>query len=392
MKKVLLILELADFGGLSRSNINMALALRNRYKVSVFHGYNFEQEKQSLISNWKNLVEKIYFYKFFPLKSTIITNVINIFWFYKGLNSFLKNNSFDIVVTNLPSSTISAGFLKKKFKYKLYSFFHGNLKDEKLSFHNYANSNFNWFTRKKILISAIFQFSLQRVSHKMVNSTFVCSNYARFIAGDKLKINPELVFLPVLVPNLIKKKVKTRHLSVALSSRIEPRKGVSVFIEAAEILLRKNANIDFHIFGRVYNEQYYLKLLNQFPSMKISWHGAVSHDQLLVFYENIDLLVTPSIVGETLGFSTLEALGMGIPVVGSRSGATPEILESIDRRLIFANYSATDLAKKITWFKSLSNHERSIIAYKSVAYVKKVYSQKQFLNFFDQLNNKNRGS
>jgi glycosyltransferase involved in cell wall biosynthesis len=55
--------------------------------------------------------------------------------------------------------------------------------------------------------------------------------------------------------------------------------------------------------------------------------------------------VMPSLDLEGFGLATVESLACGTPVIGSRNGATPEILMPLDATLIYN--SPSDLAEKL---------------------------------------------
>ena len=73
--------------------------------------------------------------------------------------------------------------------------------------------------------------------------------------------------------------------------------------------------------------------------------GFVSDADLPGHYTAADCTVMPSTDLEGFGLSTIESLACGTPVIGSRRGATPEILEPLNGNLLFD--SAAELTQKI---------------------------------------------
>ena len=55
--------------------------------------------------------------------------------------------------------------------------------------------------------------------------------------------------------------------------------------------------------------------------------GIVSPDALPSYYAAADVFVLPSICEEAFGLVILEAFAAGIPVIGTRSGGVPELVE-----------------------------------------------------------------
>jgi len=57
--------------------------------------------------------------------------------------------------------------------------------------------------------------------------------------------------------------------------------------------------------------------------------------------------VMPSLDLEGFGLATLESLACGTPVLGSRAGATPELLEPFSPELLFDTQQSGDLTAKL---------------------------------------------
>lgn len=75
--------------------------------------------------------------------------------------------------------------------------------------------------------------------------------------------------------------------------------------------------------------------------------GRVSDDDLALWHRAADLFVLPTVAYEGFGLATAEALASGTPVVGTRVGATPELLEPLDPRLLARGTDPEDLAEAI---------------------------------------------
>ena len=67
-------------------------------------------------------------------------------------------------------------------------------------------------------------------------------------------------------------------------------------------------------------------------------------------YRAADVVVVPSLALETFGLVTVEALAAGTPVIGTPTGATPEILRLLDPSLIASNTTSEALAEAVVRF------------------------------------------
>lgn len=57
--------------------------------------------------------------------------------------------------------------------------------------------------------------------------------------------------------------------------------------------------------------------------------GSIEHDKIFKFLNDMDIYVQPSLQ-EGLPRAVLEALSMGLPVIGSKTGGIPEIVRKKD--------------------------------------------------------------
>jgi glycosyltransferase involved in cell wall biosynthesis len=75
--------------------------------------------------------------------------------------------------------------------------------------------------------------------------------------------------------------------------------------------------------------------------------GLVPEADLALLFNAADCVVVPSLDLEGFGLVTVEALACGTPVVGSRAGATPELLGPLSEGLLFEAGSAAAAAAKL---------------------------------------------
>jgi glycosyltransferase involved in cell wall biosynthesis len=125
--------------------------------------------------------------------------------------------------------------------------------------------------------------------------------------------------------------------------RIDPSKGLHILLKAMESLSNRKL-CELHIFGSARNpwdEEYRKKTLaNYHRKVKVFDHGFIPYEQIKQAYQNIDVLVVPSILPEAFGLVVAEAFSAGRPVIVTNSGALPEIVrDGIDGFVVERNDS-----------------------------------------------------
>lgn len=87
---------------------------------------------------------------------------------------------------------------------------------------------------------------------------------------------------------------------------------------------------------------------------RVGFLGPISHEELAMFYHDIDVLVLPSKTTkswqEQFGRVLIEAMACGVPVIGSDSGAIPEVIGTAG--LIFPEGNSILLSEKIALLRS----------------------------------------
>jgi len=80
----------------------------------------------------------------------------------------------------------------------------------------------------------------------------------------------------------------------------------------------------------------------------VTLHGPIPHERIVDALSSIDVLVVPSIWPENSPFVIHEAFLAGVPVVASRIGGIPELVDDGRNGLLFEPGDAADLARALT--------------------------------------------
>lgn len=107
-------------------------------------------------------------------------------------------------------------------------------------------------------------------------------------------------FFPYGIPieQLPERQIKRSELNFLLVGSIEKRKGIHIFIDAISALPEKmREKCSFKIIGKVMEQGYYKKMLDKASGIKeLDILPPVSHDELLQYYADCDVVVSSSIV------------------------------------------------------------------------------------------------
>jgi glycosyltransferase involved in cell wall biosynthesis len=131
--------------------------------------------------------------------------------------------------------------------------------------------------------------------------------------------------------------------------RLIPRTGVYELVEAMELIRQRVPDARLAIAGCGAQEERIRTLAAQLGLSHevVRFLGDLRDDQLVGWYRGADLVVMPTQELEGFGLMTVEALACGTPVVGTPSGATPEILGPLDPRLVAASPKPQDIAAAV---------------------------------------------
>jgi glycosyltransferase involved in cell wall biosynthesis len=134
-----------------------------------------------------------------------------------------------------------------------------------------------------------------------------------------------------ILPPLSARPDPESGFAIGFVGRLVPERGLDVLLRAC---VRLRGFWTVHVVGTGPSQEE-LEALAQRLGMaaRITWHGALTQTALEAVWGMLDCLVqpartTPSWV-EARGRTALEAMAHGIPVLGSRSGALPELLNGV---------------------------------------------------------------
>jgi len=117
--------------------------------------------------------------------------------------------------------------------------------------------------------------------------------------------------------------------------RLTPRMGLETLLDAFASVVADGDDAHLYVGGDgPLRDELYERAARLGIDSAVTFLGYVPEEQLASLYAGADVFVLPTLELEGFGLATLEALAAGTPVIGTRAGATPEILGNlgVDRR------------------------------------------------------------
>jgi glycosyltransferase involved in cell wall biosynthesis len=139
---------------------------------------------------------------------------------------------------------------------------------------------------------------------------------------------------------------------VGVVGRINRWKGHKVFVEAAAQLAREHPSARFLVVGSAFKGEEHLErdleqTIRSFPQLTQRLYRMPEQEDIAGVYAALDVVAIPSTEPEPFGLVAVEAMALGRPVVASRIGALPEVIEDGRSGLLVEPSSASALANAL---------------------------------------------
>ena len=139
---------------------------------------------------------------------------------------------------------------------------------------------------------------------------------------------------------------------IICTGRINPLiKGQDLLVEATRRLLDLGVPVETSLVGDVFPGREYLKsgLQQQIASLGLEGQVKITgfQEDIVSWIDGADLVVVPSRHPEGFGIVILEAFARGKPVIGSRNGGIPEIIQDGGNGLLFPPGDVDALTERI---------------------------------------------
>lgn len=144
---------------------------------------------------------------------------------------------------------------------------------------------------------------------------------------------------------------KTNVLQVGIVGRLLPWKGHDQFLEAAKIVSDQYAALEFYIIGDTFSgeDSYKKKLETRVRDLDmekiVNFTGF--HEDVSAWYENLDIIIAPSVKPEPFGRVIIEAMAFSKPVIATNLGGPAEIVLDSETGYLIDPSSPTQIADRI---------------------------------------------
>jgi glycosyltransferase involved in cell wall biosynthesis len=157
-------------------------------------------------------------------------------------------------------------------------------------------------------------------------------------------------------------------LKLGYIGRLSEEKGMQLLFDLCEHMNDKGLAFELHLAGSGPWEKKWKELAAK--DQRIKFYGVLKHTEAFQFYEKIHAIVLPSLTKpfwkEQFGRVIIEAAASGRVVIGSSSGAIPEVMKEVGMPFNFQEGSLDSLTENLELcFKMLENNELVSIIEKS---------------------------
>ncbi|OGY27921.1 MAG: hypothetical protein A2802_02605 [Candidatus Woykebacteria bacterium RIFCSPHIGHO2_01_FULL_43_29] len=145
-------------------------------------------------------------------------------------------------------------------------------------------------------------------------------------------------------PEKVKKELGLKGFVIGFVGRLDPQKGIKDLVTSAQKL-----SFDWQLFivGNGPLKEWVETESKKDPRML--YYGVADHSDMPKLFNAMDVFVLPSVSTEVwkeqFGHTLIEAMATQVPVIGSNSGAIPEVIG--EAGLIFKEGNVEDLSEKI---------------------------------------------
>jgi glycosyltransferase involved in cell wall biosynthesis len=203
-----------------------------------------------------------------------------------------------------------------------------------------------WQHKQRILLHPIFLQMLKRADALLCDSEFTYRELMRL--NDRASFKTTIIplgldfsrYSPPQNPPAFQPGDK---LKIAILGRLQEQKGIGIALKAIQIAHARGVPVELHIAGSGEYAATVESTIKEELKEIVFTHGRISQDKLSTFLSSCHILLFPDLTQPAFGLVAVEAMLHGLPVIGARSGAIPEVVNE-ESGWIYDPWSAAELA------------------------------------------------
>jgi glycosyltransferase involved in cell wall biosynthesis len=249
------------------------------------------------------------------------------------------------------------------------------------------------FLQREIQFVGLYRFVMSRVAHYSIKQASLLRAVSNSTKEQIKRWAPDkpIIQFPAWtdIETFLQsgQRPKSRGPGILYAGVLTPLKGIHHLVNAFAAVAAEFPSVQLCIIGKDANKTYAADLTEQANKLglkdRVRFMGAMSQSELAFWMANSSVLVLPS-TSEGLGRVILEAMAAGTPVIGSRVGGIPELVEDGARGFLVPPGDENALAEKLRWI--LNNPAKSSEMGKSGrAFVERFFSTESYLKGFKQI-------
>ena len=296
-------------------------------------------------------------------------------WGKESLKKFDQLNRakpFDIVLSQSFNGYYFA-INKRKYKIPFISFLQGagpyvTIAKLKLALHR---QNFSISEAIRISLSYLVHYFILQLTTVLASNLIICaSDHVNYSVRKWYPVSRKKIYTIMngidarrFSPNNSDRNrlrdrldIEEGEVLLMTSGTINREKGHHLAIEALNKLLKKNTNLKLMIVG----DGEYLASLSELIDRyglrsKVILTGFVPNELISDYYNAADIYLIPTLRAEGLPFALIEAMSIGLPIIASKMGGIPNIVEDGQEGLLINPGDTKDMISNVLTLLSDEN-------------------------------------
>lgn len=287
---------------------------------------------------------------------------------YRNLYTLLKKESIGVVHLNLPMNARSlyrdyiTAVIAHRLNKKLLVHLHGG----KYLLTRPGNTLLQYITRY-IFSKASNIVCLSNMEKEIVEKEYNLANV------KVLENTVDDVYL-----NLERSTIKKKQLNILFLGRLHESKGVNIILQSVHQLMQQgHTALHFTFCGAGPLEEDVVNLTRRYPE-NVVYKGTVSGETKYQALQAGDVFLLPSLYGEGLPMSLIEAMACGLVPVVTNDGSMKTFINNDVTGIVVDKHDALQICR--TLVELLENDEKLCkISHNTQAYIAQNYSIKQYI-------------